>query len=397
MKGRRSTGPKRGIRSQPNKKRAGEWQIVVIDQAPLRNKAASECKRAISNLEKARAEWNRFEKEDCPAFDRWMAATFGALLTERRENEAKIREKAMLISEIDFEMLVSGVRNPRVAYAAVMERKNNPKASNGASSKRSEDAEHSSSKEGNDPFFGDPFHEFDSDGDVDEIDDFELEMMFQDFVRVVMGTDPSKMAEDRYQEMLEQFKENFRQEQQAHRSSSGAEQASRFASAERHGPAEASARIKEIYRILVRRLHPDLRADGDKEVSALWHEVQEAYERGNLERMEMLLALTDVQANTIGDQTTLSQMNAVIAELTRAYNALRKSLRQAKKHGAWNFVRSKSRDKLFKKIEREIKADIESQNRALQEFTAILNVWSQPPPKPKAKRSAARPKAERRS
>ena len=39
-------------------------------------------------------------------------------------------------------------------------------------------------------------------------------------------------------------------------------------------------RIKEIYRRLVRRLHPDLRANGDATVSSLWHEVQEAYAAG---------------------------------------------------------------------------------------------------------------------
>lgn len=45
------------------------------------------------------------------------------------------------------------------------------------------------------------------------------------------------------------------------------------------------SRLKETYRILVRRRHPDLRADGDAHVSALWHEVQEAYQAGSVERM----------------------------------------------------------------------------------------------------------------
>jgi hypothetical protein len=46
--------------------------------------------------------------------------------------------------------------------------------------------------------------------------------------------------------------------------------------AEKPSASREEARFKEIYRILVRRLHPDLRADGDATVSALWHEVQEA-------------------------------------------------------------------------------------------------------------------------
>src|SRR5439155_978861 len=48
-------------------------------------------------------------------------------------------------------------------------------------------------------------------------------------------------------------------------------------------PVTIDPRIKEIYRRLVRRLHPDLRADGDASVSSLWHEVQEAYVAGDVE------------------------------------------------------------------------------------------------------------------
>src|SRR5205814_5812795 len=45
-------------------------------------------------------------------------------------------------------------------------------------------------------------------------------------------------------------------------------------------PVTIDLRVKEIYRRLVRRLHPDLRADRDASVSSLWHEVQEAYAGG---------------------------------------------------------------------------------------------------------------------
>ncbi len=66
-------------------------------------------------------------------------------------------------------------------------------------------------------------------------------------------------------------------------------------------------RVKELYRRLVRRLHPDLRADGSAAVSALWHEVQEAYAASDVARMEILLALSDIEANRMADQT-LAQM-----------------------------------------------------------------------------------------
>jgi hypothetical protein len=44
-------------------------------------------------------------------------------------------------------------------------------------------------------------------------------------------------------------------------------------------------RLKEIYRQLVRRLHPDARTDAKDGVEAIWHEVQEAYVKGDVERL----------------------------------------------------------------------------------------------------------------
>ncbi len=64
------------------------------------------------------------------------------------------------------------------------------------------------------------------------------------------------------------------------------------------------ARVKELYRALVRRLHPDLRADGNAAVSALWHEVQEAYAASDVARMELLLALSDLESSQVGEQTS---------------------------------------------------------------------------------------------
>src|SRR6202020_2367124 len=80
---------------------------------------------------------------------------------------------------------------------------------------------------------------------------------------------------------------------------------SAFGSAPPRAVKPEAGRIKELYRLLVRRLHPDLRADKDAEVSHFWHDVQEAYEQGNVERLEMLLALTDLQSNAAGEQTSL--------------------------------------------------------------------------------------------
>src|SRR5580692_4848969 len=92
-------------------------RIVTVDDGPLRKRAAKECHKAMGKLEKLRAELRHFEQEDQPAFGRWMAATFGALLTELRDNGQLILEQEGLIYEVEAEMIWSNRRNPRKAYA----------------------------------------------------------------------------------------------------------------------------------------------------------------------------------------------------------------------------------------------------------------------------------------
>ncbi len=52
----------------------------VIDNAPIRTRVIRGCKQTLAALERARAEWARFEAEDQPQFQRWYNSTFGVEL-----------------------------------------------------------------------------------------------------------------------------------------------------------------------------------------------------------------------------------------------------------------------------------------------------------------------------
>ena len=56
-------------------------EIVRIEQAPLRAGVAGECTEMMVRLERARLGWHQFERQDKPAFVRWRAREFGALLS----------------------------------------------------------------------------------------------------------------------------------------------------------------------------------------------------------------------------------------------------------------------------------------------------------------------------
>ena len=335
--------------------RSKDRRLVPIDQAPLRRKVATECSRMMARVEKTRMEWNRFEREDQPAFGRWMAAAFGGQLTRLRDLEALIREKETLVQEVESEMFFSGA-NPRRAYQRVMQARTNPQPVR----------DHFSDA------FPPPGDEADF-GKPDEPDEFDQEIMFEEVLRAFMGINPDKLDDASYEKMFQEFKDNVF-------GGSTSEPPPFF-----HGipepqtPLPHLVRVKEIYRVLVRRLHPDLRADKDAAVSALWHEVQEAYNAGNLDRLEMLLALTDIESNNTGDHTSLFQMQSVLAELRRALNALQKSLRNARKDRAWNFARTSDHAILQSRIQRELESEEVGQKHRLADLEALLANWSRPP------------------
>ena len=113
-------------------------------------------------------------------------------------------------------------------------------------------------------------------------------------------------------------------------------------------------------------------------MSALWHEVQEAYSAGNVERLEMLLALTDLQSNTTGEHTSLSQMRSVLTELRRSFNALRRNLRAAKEDPAWNFSQLKDRAALEKKVRLGLASNLERREQRLRWLEEQIADWSAP-------------------
>ena len=338
--------------------------LILINQEPLRRSAAAECAEAMAQLEEARAEWHRFEREDKPAFARWRAREFGALLSKAREVEVQIRDYQTLVHEVEMEMR-RGFQDGHSAYQKVMFRRKNPGATAEA---EPEPAERDA-------------------GAARPLSEFEQEALFQDWVHKSLGTNPDKMDDEAYETSFAAFKTHmFRapREEARPQNSSRARGPERVIEDEEEDDDENEAtatdvRVKELYRRLVRRLHPDLRADGNTSVSALWHEVQEAYLAGDVARMEILLALSDLAANPMNDATSLGQMRALLAELERALDALLDSLREAEGEDAWNFARAGAVGDLRLRVGRQLKSDLAARSLRLDLLARTVAAWAQGP------------------
>jgi hypothetical protein len=346
-----------------SKKDLREGRIVLVEQEPLRTTAAADCTRARARLERARAGWHHFERKDKPAFVRWRAREFGALLSRAREVEDQIRDSQALVHEVEMEMR-RGFQNAHSAYQRVMFRRENPSAA-------VEEEEVEGPREER--------------GASSKLSDFEKEALFQEWVQRSLGTNPDKMDDDAYSTTFEAFKSHmFRgapEEPRPRKVNRPRVREQRAEEGEEEGEEETKmdGRVKDLYRSLVRRLHPDLRADASVAVSALWHEVQEAYAAGDVAHLEILLALSDIEANHIGAQTSVGQMRAVLVELERALRALEKSLLEAEGEDAWNFAQTGPKEDLRLRVERQLKMDLAARTMRLEVLTQAIAAWAQGP------------------
>jgi len=344
---------------ESNPTRCSIPSLVLIDQEPIRSRVATDCAQAITRLNRARSGWHHFERKDKPAFIRWRAREFGALLSRARDVEVQINDLQTLIHEVEVEMR-RGFQDAHSAYARVMARRADPHA------RSSREEASSSGATANSPR---------------KLSEFEKEALFQEWVKRSLGTNPDKMDDEAYSTSFEAFKMHmFR-----HSSEEGVcaqhppPRAEVSESNEiQEPPLTVDPRVKELYRRLVRRLHPDLRADGSADVSALWHEVQEAYAASDVARMEILLAVSDIESRRIHNQT-LSQMQIVLIELRRARMALEKSLIEAQREDAWDFARVGPNPELRERVEAELKSELARRVRRLDFLSRAVADWAQGP------------------
>jgi hypothetical protein len=336
-------------------------RIVRVEQESLRETAAAECTRAKARLERARRQWHHFERKDKPAFVRWRAREFGTLLSKGREIEDQIREAHALVHEVEMEMR-RGFQDAHSAYQRVMFRRENPSAALDEEDVETEEQ-----------------------GTAGKLSEFEKESLFQDWVKRSLGTNPDKMDDEAYSTSFEAFKSHmFRGAPEEPRRENVRKAGSpRLAvEPEEEGTEEEEvkdARVKALYRTLVRRLHPDLRADTSISVSSLWHEVQEAYAASDVAHLEILLALVDIESDSMGAQTSIGQMRAILSEFERAAAALEKSLREAEGEDAWNFAQGGPDPDLRLRVERQLKSELAGRSLRLEALTKTIAAWAQGP------------------
>lgn len=132
---------------------------------------------------------------------------------------------------------------------------------------------------------------------------------------------------------------------------------------------QESEKLKQLYRKLVRRLHPDINEDLPENFKYLWNRVQAAYRMGDLEELETLVLLLEEQDTQTA--STMEQLRADIERLTERIHKLLKELAEMKERFPFSHQEQLADDNWIKQQEEALQDEIE-QHQAKRELYADI-------------------------
>jgi hypothetical protein len=300
--------------------------LILVDGRPVRDKAQREYEKVVRDLEKARHELEQFEQRDVPSYQRWLNKNFGALLTELREAHKKLADKRELLNEIEWLSMQEGISS-REAYERVIWSREHPEPNPPKEDDRSEQEDFGAS--------GRPQWE-------DE-DDFMREL--EEEFRRLFGSRPSnarRHAESRQPDILRD-------------------------------------RLKDIYRRLVRLLHPDLQKTMTPQKTELWHQAQAAYQKGDIDQLEVIMTLCEIKEHGTTANTSISLLMRICRQFRSSLRALRKQLKKCRQDPAWDFCHSKDLASLTRRLEQNITRELAEVLLMLKAVEWQLGVWASKP------------------
>ena len=272
----------------------GPLPVILVDGTRVRQEIKREYEKLRSDLDKARRQIEQFQHNDQPNYSRWLHSHFGALLTELRDTSHRVHELEQLFFEIQTEIVFGGLSAGQ-AYSRVTERRSNPESGTGDEDPFANDSGDDPSSFGNDSRGGGP--------------------SFEDF-----------------------FENPPNQKPHAGRNP---------------GSNPAAPRLKELYRALVRLLHPDVQKVLTAQKQEWWHQAQEAYEKGDVQALEVILSLCEIDETGNTEKTSLSILQRISAQLKKSLRQVKGQLAKCRRDPAWNFSGANTQE-LGARIQREL-------------------------------------------
>lgn len=346
--------------------------LLIVDNEPLRRRALKDYLAAEKNLLQLRGEMETFETQDLPAYNRWEASVFGALLTEIREIQSAIAEKQRILAAVEEEAYWTNC-SMAAAYRKVMRQLSQP--------------EPSSDDHDDDPFSDDA--DAGADGEAGEtwetggrmFGDSDLPPGFDFADYDAMSNAEKKEFRAFYADIAAIFEAatgipapNLDDVLRRERGDSPPPPHAHSSQVPPHAQTSEETRLKTLYRRLARELHPDANPDHGWRERELWHEVQAAYEARDLDRLEAAAGRVEVGAQGAAHNLPLSRLARMTRDLRSAIRGLKTQIRNARTHAAWNFsactVEGSKREKQHRRMLEQLKTRATAE---LARFSKILD------------------------
>lgn len=371
--------------------------LIVLDQTPFIEEALDACQRARRRIDELKAELLRFERVDRPGYERWYHSAFGNTLTS-------IREHHVLLSGKESELASARKRH----WARFFGSSDDSPSESTLGRDNSEEggfcgahATWTSYEEVISDFEEDEFgpetesHEFQDDGFFDDEREFhfwenaESARRFEDlFVRRSRDGGYTRSRGHSYRDEDHEKTRSSSSGPRSGRASDGSDQTSEDpagrqdfgAAASEPGKDDLHSRVKERYRALVRRLHPDTNSELTQEERSLWHQVQAAYNERDLEKLDLLLVLSDAFSGRVTGASTLDSLRRAAREIEKFTAPLRRKIEEAKKDRAWNFSGIVDLGPLHRAVERELQRDLHQLQTRIRQLDQEISRFSRGAP-----------------
>lgn len=316
--------------------------LICVDSTAIRKKAKRAYEKTRADLDRARLEVDRFHSKDKPEFEKWLNSTFGRLLTEIRETGQKLEERRRLIFEVESEAYCHGI-SYKQAYRRVMERRENPPGPSSEESREFEESRPADEPEegGSDTQFSD---EFDTAWN-------EMDEAFESFFEEMFGFSPSDRDRPK------------------------PDSSSR--------PDPTKARVKNLYRAIVRRLHPDVQSKMSDQKLEWWHQTQEAYENNDADHLEMILTLCEIEESGTATHASVSVLTRITKQFRSTLRSIKREISSFRRDPAWNFSQHTNIDRLHYKIRRELETELHDERENLKFIERRIALWATVPPSKK--------------
>ena len=348
----------------------GFYALIQLDISLVKEELLRKWKKAELDFEKQQREWDTYCNEDRPAYEKWLRATFGSRLTEMRELHEQIERKSWFIEQLECLSDLSG-KTPRKLYLELQKKTRNGMSMHDA--------------------MVEYVNEF-NDDDFDDEDDGLKEEPDSIFDDLDEGDGDLK---EEFDKIFEAFEDIFGDKKKAVGGN--------------HEIKNQQARLRDVYRKLCFKLHPDTGCDFNAENSRLWHQIQDAYQKNDLDSLLAIQASLDMKQDPMAGHISCTQILAVINNFKNGLRSVRALIRNARQESSWGFLAwsDKERKAAMRQVEQQLIREQHSLKYEMEYLESIEKKWgrpvvARPKPKPKVETKAkagakAKPRAKENS